>query len=79
MGPILKLILPKVLGMVMKEVAKLVKPLQKYVHEDNELDLAVTKINKEIKTLKELLLDTQSDVVKLQKAQARKARKRGKK
>ena len=65
--------------MVMKEVAKLVKPLQKYVHEDNELDLAVTKINKEIKTLKELLLDTQSDVVKLQKAQARKARKRGKK
>ena len=63
----------------MKEVAKLVKPLQKYVHEDNELDLAVTKINKEIKTLKELLLDTQSDVVKLQKAQARKARKRGKK
>ena len=65
--------------MVMKEVAKLVKPLQKYVHEDNELDLAVTKINKEIKTLKELLLDTQSDVVKLQKVQARKARKRGKK
>ena len=63
----------------MKEVAKLVKPLQKYVHEDNELDLAVTKINKEIKTLKELLLDTLSDVVKLQKAQARKARKRGKK
>ena len=65
--------------MVMKEVAKLVKPLQKYVPVDNELDLAVTKINKEIKTLKELLLDTQSDVVKLQKAQARKARKRGKK
>ena len=51
----------------MKEVINLIKPLQKYVHEDNELDLKMAEIESELKLLKELILDTQTDIVRLQK------------
>ena len=60
------------------EVTKIIKPLQKYVHEENELDIEVMKLNSRIDSLQELLLETQSDVVVLQKKKAdkRKTRKR---
>ena len=64
--------------MVMKEVAKLVKPLQKYVHDENELDIEVAKMKSRLDTLQELLLETQSDVVVIQKANARKTRRKKK-
>ena len=51
----------------MKEVINLIKPLQKYVHEDNVLDLKMAEIESELKLLKELILDTQTDIVRLQK------------
>ena len=51
----------------MKEVISLIKPLQKYVHEDNVLDLKMAEIESELKLLKELILDTQTDIVRLQK------------
>ena len=60
------------------EVASMIKPLQKYVHEENELDRGMMKLSSRLDILQELLLDTQSDVVKLQKANARKARKKKK-
>ena len=57
---------------------KLIKPLQKYVNEENELDIEVSKLRSRIDALQELLLETQSDVVVLQKAKSnnRKSRKR---
>ena len=74
MGPIVKLILPTVL----KEVVKLIKPLNKYVNEENELDVEVAKLKSRLDTLQELILETQSDVVLLQKTKTdkRKTRKR---
>ena len=62
--------------LVLGEVAGMIKPLQKYVHEENELDVAVAKFTARLDTLQELLLETQSDVVVLQKANAKKKRKR---
>ena len=62
--------------LVLGEVAGMIKPLQKYVHEENELDVAVAKFTARLDTLQELLLETQSDVVVLQKAKAKKKKKR---
>ena len=62
--------------LVLKDIARLIKPLQKYVHEENDADLKIASLEGEIKIIKELLLDTQSDVVILQKANARKTKKR---
>lgn len=50
----------------------MIKPLQKYVHEENELDIEVAKLKARIDTLQELLLETQSDVVVLQKTKTNK-------
>ena len=63
---------------VLGEVAGMIKPLQKYVHEDNELDIGVLKLKSRLDTLQELLLETQSDVVVLQKANAKRSKKRKK-
>ena len=62
--------------LVLGEVAGMIKPLQKYVHEENELDVSVAKFTARLDTLQELLLETQSDVVVLQKANAKKRKKR---
>ena len=62
--------------LVLGEVAGIIKPLQKYVHEENELDVAVAKFTARLDTLQELLLETQSDVVILQKANTKKRKKR---
>ena len=62
--------------LVLGEVVEMIKPLQKYVHEENELDIGMMELSSRIDTLQELLLDTQSDIVKLQKANVRKTRKR---
>ena len=62
--------------LVLGEVAGMIKPLQKYVHEENELDILVAKFTARLDTLQELLLETQSDVVVLQKANAKKRKKR---
>ena len=62
--------------LVLGEVAGIIKPLQKYVHEENELDIEVMKLKSRIDTLQELLLETQSDVVVLQKAKTKKKKKR---
>ena len=62
--------------LVLGEVAGMIKPLQKYVHEENELDVAVAKFTARLNTLQELLLETQSDVVLLQKANSKKKKKR---
>ena len=62
--------------LVLGEVTGMIKPLQKYVHEENELDVSVAKFTARLNTLQELLLETQSDVVVLQKANARKKKKR---
>ena len=48
------------------------------MHEENELDIEVNKMKSRLDTLQELLLETQSDVVVLQKANAKKARKKKK-
>jgi len=61
---------------VLGEIAGMIKPLQKYVHEENELDIEVMKLRSRLDTLQELLLETQSDVVVLQKANAKKRKKR---
>ena len=76
MGPIIKLILPKLLKLVLGEVTGMIKPLQKYVHEENELDIGMMELSSRLDTLQELLIDTQSDVVKLQKANAKKRKKK---
>ena len=78
MGTIIKLILPKLLKLVLGEVASMIKPLQKYVHEENELDIEIAKMKSRLDTLQELLLETQSDVIIMQKANAKKTRKRKK-
>ena len=65
--------------LVLGEVAGMIKPLQKYVHEENELDIGVLKLKSRLDTLQELLLETQSDVVILQKANARRTKKMTKK
>ena len=62
--------------LVLGEVAGMIKPLQKYVHEENELDIEVAKFTARLDTLQELLLETQSDVVVLQKASTKKRKKR---
>ena len=72
MGTIARLILPAVL----KEVVKLIKPLQKYVNEENELDVEVLKLKSRINTLQELILETQSDVVVLQKTKTDKRKRK---
>ena len=53
----------------------MIKPLQKYVHEDNELDIKMASVESEINLLKELLLDTQASVAILQKKNAKKKRR----
>ena len=60
------------------EVASMIKPLQKYVHEENELDIAVTRLSSRLDILQELILETQSDVILIQKSNARKRKKRKK-
>ena len=62
--------------LVLGEVAGMIKPLQKYVHEENELDVSVAKFTARLDTLQELLLETQSDVVVLQKTNAKKKKKK---
>ena len=64
--------------LVLGEMAGMIKPLQKYVHEENELDIEVAKMKSRLDTLQELLLETQSDVVSLQKSNAKKPKKRKK-
>ena len=54
----------------------MIKPLQKYVHEENDADIKIIALEQEVELFKELLLDIQADVVRLQKANARKARKK---
>ena len=61
--------------LVLGEVAGMIKPLQKYVHEENELDIKVLKIQAQMGLLQEILLETQSDVEAL-KLKKRKPRKR---
>ena len=61
--------------LILGEVASMIKPLQKYVHEDNELDIKMASVESEINLLKELLLDTQASVVILQKKNAKKKRR----
>ena len=78
MGTIIKLILPKLMKLVLGEIAGMIKPLQKYVHEENELDIGVAKLRARVDTLQELLLETQSDVVCLQKKNAKKKKPRKK-
>ncbi len=72
MGTIARLILPAVL----KEVVKLIKPLQKYVNEENELDVEILKLKSRMNTLQELILETQSDVVVLQKTKTDKRKRK---
>ena len=62
--------------LVLKDIARLIKPLQKYVHEENDADIKIASLEGEVETIKELLLDTQSDVAMLIKANARKTRKK---
>ena len=64
--------------LVLGEVGGMIKPLQKYVNEENELDIEVAKMKSRLDTLQELLLETQSDVVSLQKSNAKKPKKRKK-
>ena len=64
------------MNLVLGEVGGMIKPLQKYVHEENELDIEVMKLKSRIDTLQELLLETQSDVVVLQKTNAKKKKKK---
>ena len=62
--------------LVLGEVVGLIKPLQKYVDEENDADIKIAVLEKEVELFKELLLDTQSAVVVLQKANGRKSRKK---
>ena len=62
--------------LVLREVEGVINPLQNYVHEENELDIGMMELSSRLDTFQELLLDTQSDVVKLQKANARKRKKK---
>ena len=78
MGPIIKLILPKMLKLILGEVAGMIKPLQKYVLEENELDIEVSRLKSRMDTLQELILETQSDVICLQKKNVRKKKPRKK-
>ena len=64
--------------LVLGEVAGMIKPLQKYVHEENELDIAVTRLSSRLDILQELILETQADVILIQKSNARKRKKRKK-
>jgi regulator of replication initiation timing len=61
---------------VLKEVVKLIKPLQKYVNEENELDVEILKLKSRMNTLQELILETQSDVVVLQKTKTDKRKRK---
>jgi len=54
----------------------MIKPLQKYVHEENELDIEVAKFRSRLDTLQELILETQSDVVILQKMNSNKRKRK---
>ena len=62
--------------LVLGEITSMIKPLQKYVHEENELDIGMMELSSRLDTLQELLLDTQSDVAKLQKANAKKRKRK---
>jgi len=62
--------------LILGEVTSMIKPLQKYVHEENDADIKIIALEQEVELFKELLLDIQADVVRLQKANARKARKK---
>ena len=64
------------MNLVLGEIAQMIKPLQKYVHDENELDVAVTRLSSRLDILQELLLETQSDVILLQKANTKKRKKR---
>lgn len=61
---------------MLKEVVKLIKPLQKYVNEENELDVEILKLKSRMNTLQELILETQSDVVVLQKTKTDKRKRK---
>lgn len=50
-----KLIIDKVLKLVLKEFAKQIKPLQKYVDEPNELDRKVNDIEHRIGAVESVL------------------------
>ena len=50
-----KLIIDKVLKLVLKEFAKQIKPLQKYVDEPNELDRKVNDIEHRIRAVEAVL------------------------
>ena len=69
MGPVVKLILPKIMKLVLGEVGGMIKPLQK-------LDIEVAKMKSRLDTLQELLLETQSDVILLQKSNAKKPKRK---
>ena len=57
--------------LVLGEVGGMIKPLQK-------LDIEVAKMKSRLDTLQELLLETQSDVVSLQKSNAKKPKRKKK-
>ncbi len=50
-----KILLPKMLQIVLKEVSEYIKPLQKYVYEPNDADKRIDKLEKRIKKLEKLM------------------------
>ena len=65
MLPIFKILTPKVL-----------KAIMKYVFEENDLDVQVKKLESRVNLLQELILETQSDVVVLQKTKTDKRKRK---
>ena len=61
--------------LVVEHLAPTLGPLKKYVYEENELDVKVMKMQAQMNLLQELILETQADVIQLQKPK-KKARKR---
>jgi hypothetical protein len=54
-GKLIGLLLRKLLPYVLDEVVGIIKPLQKYVFQPNELDKEVMKINKRLDRIEEEL------------------------
>jgi len=50
-----KILLPKMLQIVLKEVVKYIEPLQKYVYEPNDADKRIDKLEKKVKNLEKLV------------------------
>ena len=65
MLPIFKILTPKVL-----------KAIMKYVFEENDLDVQVKNLESRVNLLQELILETQSDVVVLQKTKTDKRKRK---